>query len=70
MVIITIFLYTVIIPLITKITTLITLITIILTLITLITLITPLQVAYFVVSIVNSLAQSYRKRMEREKRID
>lgn len=37
---------------------------------TLITLITPPQVAYFVVSIVNSLAQSYRKRMEREKRID
>ena len=30
----------------------------------------PLQVAYFVVSIVNSLAQSYRKRLEREKRID
>ena len=29
-----------------------------------------LQVAYFVVSIINSLAQSYKKRLEKEKRMD
>ena len=28
------------------------------------------QVTYFVVSIINSLAQSYKKRLEKEKRID
>ena len=28
------------------------------------------QVAYFVVSIINSLAQSYKKRLEKEKRMD
>jgi len=28
------------------------------------------MVAYFVVSIINSLAQSYKKRLEKEKRMD